>query len=565
MNRSIAFAFALALTATIAVGAQSARHVSAATTDVVPDIRDAAASISWSEKATEHNLGKLRPRGEIYLQEFAPASSGGWLPRADWHFIGDLIYARGPRMEQIPPPQNGQVSAKRRREMQRLLDAFAEFVVVDWNRLDPRQYEFTFAGKEKIGNIVCLVYDVRPVGSAAPGYEGRLWVEPRERNVIRLNGRNRRLDRALAEFFGKPSQWRVDSWRVNVSPGVWMPYSTWIEETGRVPNQPVSVINGFMRVWGYESAASPDGTAEMHVNSIPDGGLSIPALQPLNPERSNDRWQFEAERNLLERLTRGKFLAPPGEVEQQLERIVRSLLAANRLVLDRPVECRILNSWPLEASVWGNTLILSIGTLDVAPGTATVAAIIAHQLSHLVLQHARIDTRWAFVDVLRIPDSQLLDLVRFRYTPEQEAAADEMTVRILSNSPYRDEMPEAGLFMQAINAHADRLDDLLTAQLGEHLVDRTQVIRRSRLLRGTQAYVGDRPGQTAALALGSRLSIDAVTGRVSMFQAETSADGARKPAPPLSVGPLIPFMRYVDEPITSSGTDSPSAAGSPLD
>jgi hypothetical protein len=184
--------------------------------------------------------------------------------------------------------------------------------------------------------------------------------------------------------------------------------------------------------------------------------------------------------------------------------------------------------------------------------------LLAHQLSHLTLGHARVDSRFSFADVLRVPDSELLDLLRFDYTPEQEAAADEMTVDFLTNSAYREEMAEAGLFMRAIEAHADGLDHLLTAQLGEHLADHTEVVRRSRILRDT------RSGRTAALPLGSRLTVDSWTGRVSLFQAETSGDGTRHGTAPLSVGPLMPFVRYVHEPAASAAEQVPQTTGSPL-
>ena len=118
-------------------------------------------------------------------------------------------------------------------------------------------------------------------------------------------------------------------------------------------------------------------------------------------------WQRQAEENVLDRLQSAGLMAPVGEVEKVLQTVVDNLIITNNLTLEPEVRCRILLTNPLESFTVGHTIIVSRGLLDVLPDEASLAAVLAHELSHLVLGH-ELDTKYAFSDRMIFPDDRTL-------------------------------------------------------------------------------------------------------------------------------------------------------------
>ncbi len=121
-------------------------------------------------------------------------------------------------------------------------------------------------------------------------------------------------------------------------------------------------------------------------------------------------WQRQAEENVLDRMQSVGLIAPPGEVEKVLQTVVDNLIITNNLTLEPEVRCRILVTNPLESFTVGHTIIVSRGLLDVLPDEASLAAVLAHELSHLVLGHG-LDTKYAFSDRMIFPDDRTLQSI----------------------------------------------------------------------------------------------------------------------------------------------------------
>jgi hypothetical protein len=89
--------------------------------------------------------------------------------------------------------------------------------------------------------------------------------------------------------------------------------------------------------------------------------------------------------------------------------------------------------------------------LDVLPDEASLAMILSHELAHVLLGH-RFDTKLAFNDKLFFPDEasfQNLDVQAQRSEAEEEAA-DAKALEMLKNSPYKDKLGSAGLFLKGV-------------------------------------------------------------------------------------------------------------------
>ena len=75
--------------------------------------------------------------------------------------------------------------------------------------------------------------------------------------------------------------------------------------------------------------------------------------------------------------------------------------------------------------------MLSRGLIDVLPDEASLATMLAHELSHVALGHQLIDTKFSFADRVMVSDAELLQTLRFRRTAKEEGAADEKVVEQL--------------------------------------------------------------------------------------------------------------------------------------
>src|SRR2546429_7366681 len=88
-----------------------------------------------------------------------------------------------------------------------------------------------------------------------------------------------------------------------------------------------------------------------------------------------------------------------------LEGVLNNLEVSNGLDIQPQVRCRVLVTSTFESYAIGHTIVLSRGLLDVLPDEASLAAILAHELAHVVLGH-RMDTQFAFFDRLRFDEKR---------------------------------------------------------------------------------------------------------------------------------------------------------------
>ena len=147
-----------------------------------------------------------------------------------------------------------------------------------------------------------------------------------------------------------------------------------------------------------------------------------------------------------------------------------------------PVQCRVMLTSSLESFSLAYTIVLSRGLIDVLPDEASLAMILAHELAHIALGH-KLDTKYAFNDRMQVSDEELLaslDLARDR---KDEAAADAKGIEFLKNSPYKDKLGQAGLFLRAAVDAAPHVSPPVRPPLGQW-VDRGQykLIRMSALI-----------------------------------------------------------------------------------
>src|SRR6185436_14096448 len=250
---------------------------------------------------------------------------------------------------------------------------------------------------------------------------------------------------------GKKFWFNVDSWRANVKPSLWLPSYVYSEQHSEAG----PTLKSQMRLWGYDlrsvKPAQEFTTITIDEPSVRD---NTDRVQQLSPTLSQRMWDQQAEENVVERLTKAGLLAPIGEVDKVLETVATNLQITNNLTTMEPVKARVLLTSPLESFTVGRTIVLSRGLIDVLPDEASLAAMLAHEIAHIVLGHRVIDSKFAFADKLMVPDDELLRTVAYRHSQSEEEAADQKVIELLTNSPYKDKLAEAGLFLRALSENS---------------------------------------------------------------------------------------------------------------
>lgn len=551
LPRIILIVMGVAIAATAPRAAQQSEAPGAMTIEAIAD------RITAAESALTARMRAYHPIVEVYIQNLAPDAKLGTVPIKDEYFLGQFeAKDDGPRLLPLSP-RTGSFNPggllTRPFSIQYLPDGFAAATVPDWRLLNRQRYEFTFVRREFLGEARCLVFDVQPRGDVADGFNGRIWVEDRGFNVVRFNGISRNIDHTLSSFFRKKVSFHVDSWRVNVLPGLWLPSYVYCEETDMTdkPLPRLPRMKSQIRLWGYQlkgtHKAGEFTTIQIDAPSVQD---STEQAQQLSPVLSQRRWEQQAEDNVIERLSKAGFLAPAGVVDGVLETVVNNLLVTNNISLEASLRCRVLLTSPLESFTVGHTIVVSRGLIDVLPDEASLAMVLGHELSHVVLGHQLIDTKFAFADRLMIPDSDLLKTLRFKHPAAEESAADLRVGELLRSSPYKDKLADAGLFLRAIAAHARQLPHLIQPHMGDYIIAGGQAL--APLMQNAPALAPERLDQIPALPLGGRLVVDPWTDRLELLRAQAVPLASAREKVPLAVVPLMPYIKYAEAPAQTS-------------
>jgi hypothetical protein len=507
-----------------------------------------------AEAALIVRMRMYHPLVEVYIQHLVADEQLGWVPAQDDYFLGQLELADAPRLRPLGQLRKGPGLVSRisgaRRAVQFQPDGFGAMAAPDWHLLERSRYEFRFVRREFLGEARCFVFDVSPARNRRDGFSGRIWIDDRDYAIVRFNGINRSVDQTLSSVFRRTLSFHVDGWRVNVLPGVWLPSYVYSEETDLRDARPAPAAARFksqVRIWGYEAQAA-ETTRELTSIRIDEPAVVDAAAVrgQLSPVLSQRRWELEAESNVIERLEKVGLLSPPGEVDAVLDVVLNNLVVSSGLVLERPLRCRILLTAPLESFTVGRTLVLSRGLIDVLPDEGSLATMLAHELSHVILGHPLIDTKFAFADRLMVSDADLLETLQFHRSPRDEAAADQRVLELLAKSPYRESLSATGLFLRMIAQQAPRLPRLIRPHIGDQIAGGEQWKRFDELMAQAPALAPQSLEQIAALPLGARIVVDPWSDRLTLDRTPAVPLASLREKTPLAVTPLMPYLTYAE-------------------
>ena len=510
----------------------------------------------------EHGLMEMlktrTPLVETYLQNLKADPKLGPVPSEDHYFLGRLDLADSidrrdylSRDESFQKNLLGGVSKLFKFEYKPM--GFSWMIFADREDFDRTHYGFKYVHREFLGDVRCLVFDVTPKKDAGKGrFLGRIWVEDQDYNIVRLNGTYAPRPRNAFYF-------HMDSWRLNLIPGYWVPAYIYSEEGDfSYGAKDKMAFKAQSRIWGYDlkKGAKEDELTSLRVDSVKDDTPSTTDASPLEAQRE---WQQQAEDNVLERLQESGLMAPEGEVDKVLLTVVNNLIVTNNIDLPRPVRTRVMITSPLETFSVGNVIVVSRGLIDVLPDEASLAMVLSHELAHIVLGH-NLGSKFAFNDRMLFSDESTYGNFGFRHNPEEETAADAKAMELLKNSPYAQKLDVPSLFLKELTERAPTLSALLTAHLGNSFTnDKGQLVRLSALATTGPALDPSKLDQIAALPMGGRVKLNAWTDRVELTKSAPVAITSARDKMPFEVTPFFPRLSRLNSDANVGGTTSASA------
>jgi len=482
----------------------------------------------------------MHPMVETYVQDLKSDKAGDPTPVNDRYFLGRLDMSDGPEDTSFvgQPGFGRRVVAKLTGvySLHFLPLGFAQMVILD-SDFQKKYYNFTFVRREFLGEVRCLVIDVEPKpGQRTARFMGRIWVDDQEYNIVRFNGTY--YPQPKVSFF-----FHFDSWRLNMRPGMWLPAYIYTEEAHLKTGLTKTLhFKAQTRLWGYDLKGLNKNEEFTQIlvdspQSVKDQSDAAADASPIVAERM---WERQAEENTVERIQKVGLFAPPGEVDKILCTVVNNLLVTNNIDLQGDVHCRVLLTAPLESFTIGHTIVISRGLLDVLPDEASLAMVLAHELGHIVLGH-RMDTQLAFSDKLLFPDEDSFQRLDFKRSAADEEAADTKALELLKNSPYKDKLGNAGLFLKALQQKAPDLPNLIRPHLGNSLAE-GKSIRMSNLLASAPELDLKRLDQIAALPLGGRIKVDPWSDQVELSKAKPVALTSTHEKMEFEITPVFPYL-----------------------
>jgi hypothetical protein len=501
-------------------------------------------------------MRNFKPVVETYIQEQKHDSDVQTSPKDDAYFLSRLdLTGNAPANREFENPEHSKQEGEKKSPKSAEAFAaggFAQAVFPDLDHFDRQNYAFTFVRWELLGDVRCVVIDVTPRESAVNrGFLGRIWAEDQDFNIVRFTGTY------TSKAFSRRS-FHFDSWRLNTLGIMWMPAYVYTEESD--PHDPS--LHGLWfkaqtRIWGYD--AQQAGDHREYAKPLTDNPAGVDpnrheASQNLSPQLTLGGSTYTPEDDVVERLQVAGLMAPDGEVDRILETVVNNLLVTNNLDL-AGVRCRVLLTTPLESFVVGRTIVVSRGLLDVLPDEATLAAVLAHELAHIVLKHS-LGAEYSSQFSLPFSDLEIFAKLNFRFDPAKEADADRKGQELFSKSPYNDKVAGVALFLQALEARSPQLPHLLQARFSNDFGS-GHLVGMQALAKAPKRLHMDQPDQIAALPLGSRIKVDPWSDRIEMLKNKLPPLESAAEKRPFEVSPFFPYLKRLDQTKISTSGNSP--------
>lgn len=535
---ALASVFGGAATAQMQTADRNQAQAASSTVGPIATVDQAIDRVIARERDEVASIRRYSPIVETYIQDMKADPAMGILPVKDHYFLGQAELSKGINDDSLLEKKKKGIGAFNpfahlEEGSSRVPEGFLQMVYIDANGFDRQHYEFKYVGREFLGEVRCAVFDITPLPKTGKNrFNGRIWAEDQQFTIVRFNGM---FEAGSGEGVG--FNLHFDSWRMNLQPDQWLPAFVYSQES-ELRNSAGSTIRfkAQTRLWGYNLAdvnRPLDFNQPATAQSAASGGTGTQDYSPIEAERE---WQQRAEVNVLDRLQRIGLLAPAGNVEKILETVVNNLEVTNNLDID--VHCRVMLTSTLESFSIGHTIVMSRGLIDVLPDEPSLATALAQELAAIMITKPSTD-QWGFNDTTNVTAGEALSRFSFKATPAEVDMANKKAVEILKNSPYKDKLGNAALFLKQLSTESAALPSLINARLGNGVALSSALANLGPPLRA------DKLDQVAALPLGARLKLDPWDDHVELMKTKPVALSSAREKMPFEVTPFLLYLtRY---------------------
>ena len=143
---------------------------------------------------------------------------------------------------------------------------------------------------------------------------------------------------------------------------------------------------------------------------------------------------------------------------------------------------------------------------------------------------------------MQVPSLDALRRFSFKLNDREREASNEKAVALLRNSPYKDNLANAGLFLKQFEQDSRNLRALVAPHLGNG------VIVASQLTSTAPPLQPENLNQIAALPLGARIKLDPWTDEAELIKARPTPLVSAREKMPLELTPFMPYLtRYTKQ------------------
>jgi hypothetical protein len=223
-----------------------------------------------------------------------------------------------------------------------------------------------------------------------------------------------------------------------------------------------------------------------------------------------------------------------------LNDIVNNIEVTNNLDVD--FKCRVSTVGTFELFTIGNMIVVSKGLIDVMQDEGTLAAILAQGIADGLVPNPLLD-QYGFSDFARVDPIEAMRRYSFKEKPEDVKAANAKALKMLSNSPYKDQLGPAALFLKQLQLESKSLTALISPNLGNCFY------LASDLAKSSPELQVKRLDQVPATAIGGRIRMNPWDDSMELMKAENVALRSTREKMPFAVTPLHPMIsRYKELP-----------------
>src|SRR5439155_22865745 len=151
----------------------------------------------------------------------------------------------------------------------------------------------------------------------------------------------------------------------------------------------------------------------------------------------------------------------------------------------------------------------------------------------------------------------------FNHNVQDEQAADTRALELLQNSPYKDKLDNAGLFLKALESRVAALQGLVRPHLGNPLAAENRVIRMPELMNKAPQLEMSKRDQVPALPLGGRVKIDPWNDRAELIKSPAVSLVSAREKMLFEVTPVFPHLSRQASGSSDTAQNSPSPQTQP--